>query len=295
MKVLILGAGGFTARHLAAHLKRKAADDLYFAARQAAAAPDWFGCDLTDDGEVRSLIARLRPDQVYHLAGSFSNEYALDYPANVVSTKNLLDAVRAARVGCRVLLVGSAAEYGFVKAEENPINEDHDLNPISIYGLTKVFQTHLMRLYCGLHRLDVVLARPFNLIGKNMSPRLFVGRAQQQIEAFLSGQTDRIALGSLRHRRDYVSVEQAVRDYELIMNYGRAGESYNVGSGRSLATRDLLSGILSEYGLSMELVQEQANIDTHQPDVQDIYADLSKLKSLEEDMLGDPRAGAGAQ
>jgi GDP-4-dehydro-6-deoxy-D-mannose reductase len=289
MKVLILGAGGFTARHLAERLRRRPDCDLYFASRRPAEGPHWFSCDLTDADEVLSLVASLGPDQVYQLAGSFSNDYALDYPANIVSTKNLLDAVRATHAACRVLLVGSAAEYGLVSPEENPVNEDHALNPVSVYGLTKVYQTHLMRLYCALHRMDIVLARPFNLLGKNMSPKLFVGRVQQQVEAYLGGQIDKIELGNLRHRRDYVGVEKAVGDYELIMNHGLAGECYNVGSGRSTAVEDVLSAMLSEYGLTMEAVREHADAAGHKPDVKDIYADLTKLKGLEEKVLGGRR------
>jgi nucleoside-diphosphate-sugar epimerase len=161
------------------------------------------------------------------------------------------------------------------------------LNPISVYGLTKVYQTQLMRLYHAVHRMDVVMARPFNLLGQGVSPRLFVGRVQQQLESYLKGEISRIALGNLRHRRDYISVEKAVAAYELIMNRGQAGEVYNVGSGRSIAIRELLEKMLAEHGLSMDIVDEQLNDESGKPDIKDLYADLSKISRLEKKVTGE--------
>ena len=86
----------------------------------------------------------------------------------------------------RVLLVGSSAEYGNIEEGESPISELHPLNPTSIYGLTKIFQTHLMRLYVELHGLDIVMARVFNLNGKGISDKLFIGSLYKQIKDFKS-------------------------------------------------------------------------------------------------------------
>lgn len=287
MKVLILGANGFTGRELIKHLERSAAHEIYGAALSMREEPRSFECDVTCARSVLSLVEMLKPAQVYHLAGRFTNDYEVDYAANVVSTKNLLDSIRKLQIDCRVLLVGSSAEYGLVETTENPVGEEHDLNPVSVYGLTKVYQTQLMRLYHTVHRMDVVLARPFNLLGRGVSPRLFVGRVQQQIESYLRGEISEIVLGNLRHRRDYISVERAVAAYELIMNHGQAGEVYNVGSGRSIAIHELLKNMLAEHGLSMDIVHEQLNDDGGRPEIKDLYADLSKLGSLEKRVRGE--------
>ena len=61
-----------------------------------------------------------------------------------MSTKNIFDSIREINVKARVLLVGSAAEYGRIEEADNPVSEAHPLRPISIYGLTKVMQTTLM-------------------------------------------------------------------------------------------------------------------------------------------------------
>ena len=104
-----------------------------------------------------------------HLAGSFTNDYELDYAANVLSTKNILDALLSSECKARILLIGSAAEYGAIDEEENPIAETHPLKPISIYGLTKVLQTQLMDYYYRMHQINIVMARTFNILGSRGS------------------------------------------------------------------------------------------------------------------------------
>ena len=50
------------------------------------------GCDLTDRDAVARLLARVRPRLVYHLAGSFSNDYDTDYPLNTLAARHLIEA-----------------------------------------------------------------------------------------------------------------------------------------------------------------------------------------------------------
>ena len=280
MNILVTGAGGFSGRHLIELLRGSSSAEVYCTSLTARNEDNWFSCDLTRKAAAAALIEHVRPDQVYHLAGRHSNDYRTDYRANVLSTLSLLESIVKTKPQCRVLLVGSSAEYGSVPKGDNPVKEDHPLAPMSVYGLTKVYQTYLMGFYCGLHNMDIVMARPFNLLGKGMSGKLFVGRVYEQIEAYKSGTIYRILVGNLQHRRDYISVEQAVSYYTLIMQRGKTGQVYNVGSGVSTRIRDLLQRILEENGLSMEAVEERAFEGANKFDIKDLVADITKLKSL---------------
>jgi nucleoside-diphosphate-sugar epimerase len=281
MKVLVTGAGGFSGRHLVQYLAENSSLEICCTSlTPRSGEANWFTCDLTERSATAALIEQVAPNRVYHLAGGNSNDYGADYQANVVSTRNLLESIAKTAPRCRVFLAGSSAEYGFVAEEENPVKEDHPLTPMSVYGLTKVYQTYLMKFYCAFHGMDIVMARPFNLLGKGMSDKLFVGRVYQQVDAYRAGRTAKILVGNLQHRRDYIHVEEAVRYYALIMRRGKAGEVYNVGSGVSIRLRDLLQNILEENGLGTDVVEEQAARGTNTFDIKDLVADVSKLKAL---------------
>ena len=176
--------------------------------------------------------------------------------------------------------MGSAAEYGFIKEEDNPVKEDHPLNPVSIYGLTKVYQTHLMKFYHQVHELDIVMARTFNLLGKNISNRLFIGRIYQQIEQYKKGEIKKIMLGSLDSKRDYLKVEEAIKDYEKSMNFGEKGEVYNIGSGFSVKLSDLLEKILLDNNLTMDIIEIKRRNFVNKLNIDDIFADLAKISLL---------------
>lgn len=280
MKVLVTGASGFSGRHMIQYLANDPSAKIYCTSLTMKNDRNWFACDLTKGKETAELVARVAPDQIYHLAGVRSNDYRNDYSVNVLSTFNLLESVAKIEPACRVLLVGSSAEYGLVAEGGNPVKEDRPLAPMSIYGLTKAYQTYLMKFYCCRHGMDIVMARAFNLLGKDMPGGLFVGSVYEQIEAYKAGRISRIVVGTLDHRRDYIPVEDAVRYYALIMLRGKAGEVYNVGSGTSVRIRDLLGRILEENGLNLEVVDEQPTKGTNVFDIKDLVADVSKLAAL---------------
>lgn len=241
---------------------------------------DWHQCDLSSSTAVNDLIVEVKPDRIYHLAASFSNQYEIDYRVNVLSTKNILDSILKLNVNCRVLLIGSAAEYGIVPECDNPVKEDHVLAPVSIYGLMKVYQTHLMKYCFSTYKMDVVMARTFNLLGKGMSNKLFVGRVHEEIEQYKRGNISKIVLGNLENKRDYVEVGDAMKYYQAIMNHGVSGQVYNVGSGKSIRIRDLLRIILEENDLSFDVIETRTPDYSNKIDVSDIYADICKVVNL---------------
>jgi GDP-4-dehydro-6-deoxy-D-mannose reductase len=280
MIVLILGSSGFTGRNLLDFLNKKqdvcvvGVDSLTDGNRVDHV------CDLRDYGAVNDLLRTVKPDQIYNVAGSITNNYEECYASNVIISKNLLDVMVSMKLTGRVLLVGSAAEYGFVSSDDLPVKETQLLNPVSIYGLTKVYQSVMMKTYRNLYDLDIVMVRPFNLIGEGISENLFPGRLQKSIEDLKAGRIKRIKTGSLSARRDYISINDALLNYHLIMNAGVPGEIYNVGSGRSILLRDLLRDILKEQGLDISVVDEMPVLEKNKLDVPDIYADISKLENL---------------
>ncbi len=280
MKVLVTGAGSFSGRHLLEYLAQNSSAEIHCTSLTRRADRLWLFYDLARGEHVSELIERVVPDQIYHLVGANTGDYQTDYQANVQTTRNILDSIARMKLRCRIFLVGSSAEYGMVEEKDNPVDEHHALAPMSNYGLTKVYQTYLMKFYFVRHNLDIVMARTFNLYGTDMSTKLFVGRLHEQIAAYKAGRISAIAVGKLDNKRDYVRIEVAVRAYALIMERGKAGDVYNVGSGASIQIRDLLRCILEANGLSTAVVQEQQSRQENKFDIKDLVADTAKLRAL---------------
>ena len=184
------------------------------------------------------------------------------------------------RARTRVVLIGSAAEYGPVRPEENPIPESRFLNPVSVYGLSKAWQSQLLALYAG-RGVDVLCARVFNLYGPGVSEGLFAGRLQRRIEDILAGRQTLVEVGPLSAIRDYLSTAEAARLLLMIAELGLAGEVYHLASGVPVAMEEFLRRQLILHGLDQSIVRTAADFSNHRGyDVPMIYADMRKTKAL---------------
>jgi nucleoside-diphosphate-sugar epimerase len=283
--VLVTGATGGLAAAVLARFAALGSDPVVASGRaeraQVAGASDYARCDLSDRDDVRALVARVRPRAVVHLAGSFRNDLAADTAVNALSAGWIIEALSDAGCDARVVLIGSAAEYGVVAPEDNPVPESRPLRPVSVYGLTKAMQTQLAGYFAAAKGADVVVARLFNVVGPGLSDRLFAGRAQRQIEAFRRGEIDRLEFGSLDAARDYLGTEEAAALIARVYSRGRRGEVYNVGSGRPVTMRALLDGMLSDAGIpGAPVVERPVEGRAAVIDLPCIYADVGKLERL---------------
>jgi len=279
MKTLITGVQGFSGSRLA-DLLGTVPGEVYGVDLDAGDSRNNLTCDLTDAEKTLEMLDTLRPDQIYHLAGSFTNTYSRDYAGNVLSTRNILEGITELGLSPRVMIVGSAAEYGRVSADRNPTQESQPLRPISVYGLTKAMQTALMLYYVERYGLDIVMARTFNLFGKGLSERLFVGHVYRQVEKLYNQEITCIEVGNLDALRDYIDVDAALDYYRLIMAQGTSGEIYNVGSGRAVAVSDVLERILEAEDVPPKMVKQVGPVKAAIEDVDAAYADISKLLAL---------------
>ena len=276
-RILITGATGALGRVLAARLRENSSEVVVFTPGRANANDP---LDLLDRDQIRRAIDRACPDLIFHLAATLSTDFDVAYSVNVTVARHLLEEIEACDRRVRVVLVGSAAEYGAVTPDENPIREDHVLRPVSVYGITKAWQTELAYLQAS-RGTDVVVARIFNLMGPYISPYLFAGRLYKQFDELRSGSRSKIEVGPLSAIRDYVSIDEAVSQLCAISKLGEAGRVYHVASGQPVAMRELISRELIAQGLQNTIVVERATFSNRSGyDVPAIYADTTQTTAL---------------
>lgn len=276
--VLVTGATGALGKAVIEYLNKK---DGYKVVTTGRSGNDTdFQLDITDEARLAEIIDQVKPGLIIQLAATFTHDFDDAYAVNVKANRQLLELVKRSKSNIRVLLIGSAAEYGVIEADESPVSEEHDLNPVSVYGLTKVWQTQLAGFY-SKRGVDVVVARIFNLKGRGLSEKLFVGRLQKQIDGVLSCESSVIELGPLSATRDYISTEDAARQLIDIAEFGESGLVYHIASGKPVVMRELLKATLREYDLDLSIVQEADEKSNRSGyDVPVIYADIKRTSQL---------------
>lgn len=276
--VLVTGASGALGKAVMAALESRPDYKVVTAGRRPGNGT--VPLDLRNPGEIETVLARIQPDLIMHLAATFSGDFSEACAINVAASQRMLAALETSSIPSRLVLIGSAAEYGAVHADENPILENRVLGPLTVYGLTKAWQTQLASLYAQ-RGVDVVVARVFNLDGPGVAERLFIGRLQKQIMEVVSGSRHEIEVGSLSATRDYLSTVDAAGQIMAIARHGESGNVYHVASGQPITMRDLLLRHLAAHQLDMSIVRESAMSTTHTGyDVPVIYADISKTMEL---------------
>ncbi len=256
MRALVTGASGFVGRHLVRHLQ--AAGDEVVACDRAG--DDGHIVDITDASATAAVIAEVRPDVIYHLAGWADVGGSWKAPveafrANAEGTLNVLSA--ATDVGVeRVLSVSSADVYGAVAEEELPLTEDAPLRPASPYAASKVAADFLaLQAFLG-RGLPVLRVRAFNHLGPGQTDRFVAAALASRIARNELDGTDVVTIGNLSARRDFTDVRDVVRAYRLLVEHGTPGEVYNVCRGVDVAVQDLADQLLALARAPMRFIPD---------------------------------------
>lgn len=287
-KALIIGAAGFVGSYLAEELINNHNMDVY-----ATKLPheqlnlvnvNIYDLNILDKDEIVSLLYEIRPDYIVHLAAQSSVSVAWKNPGltvdiNVKGCVNLLDAIRELYYKPAVLIIGSGEEYGHIRSEEVPINEENRLRPGNIYAATKVCQNMIAGIYSQAYDMNLIMVRAFNHIGPGQSPIFVVSDFCKQVAEIEKGKKEpTIYVGNLAAKRDFTDVRDVVRAYAILVQKGKVGETYNVGSGHAYSIREILDLIIS---LSNAEIAVEIDSNKIRPvDVPIIEADITKLNDV---------------
>jgi GDP-4-dehydro-6-deoxy-D-mannose reductase len=239
---------------------------------------------VTSNADLANALEAARPDAVFHLAGvSFlpaaGSDPAAALAVNTVSAARLLGEVRARkRAGTldpMVLIVGSGEQYGPHPPEEQPLPEGAEQRPMNVYAASKAAQEVVSLEAFRSDGVRVIATRSFNHSGRGQSPRFVVPALARRALALRSSAGGVLPLGNSTPVRDFLHVADVVRAYVLLAERGKAGEVYNVASGRGVAIGELASRILALAGTDARLEVDQSLV--RPVDVPVLVGDASKL------------------
>ena len=287
MKALIIGGAGFVGNYLIKHLKNDLKWDVFVTkmAHEKLNNEDMesFDIDILDKDQIKEVFEKVKPDYIFHLAAQSSVALSWKNPSltidvNVKGSVNVLDMVRGLDYKPRVLLIGSGEEYGHIKPEESPIVEDNVVRPGNIYAATKACQNMIGKIYADGYDLDIMMVRAFNHIGPNQAPMFVVADFCKQVAEIERGEKEPIIYtGNLSAKRDFTDVRDVVRAYGLLIQKGKKGETYNIGSGHAIAIQEILNRILE---LSRIKIKNEVDSSKIRPvDVPIIEADTTKIRA----------------
>ncbi len=256
-KYLITGFSGFVSRHFLQYLEDneiralvKGIDvqDPVFGKEDFKHVKIHFEkINLLNKAKIEDIIFEFHPDYILHLA-SFSSvafswkEPIVSFQNNVNIFLNLLEAVRKLNLSTRILSVGSSEEYGNVEEKFLPLRESQTPQPVSPYGVARLSQELMSKVYVDGYGLDIVMTRSFNHIGPLQRDIFVVPSFARQIVNIKKStkKTGELVTGDTSIIRDFTDVRDVVSAYYQLLNKGRAREIYNVCSGIGVSLDEII-------------------------------------------------------
>lgn len=263
MRILLTGSSGFIGGHLKNAMAKMPFDSkdpvrVFGVSRESGIYPydvdlservdthNWFtevNCDLTQEGRVASLMLRLQPDVVFHLAGNpLIKEWGPETSvSNYLSTHHLLSH---AKRGCRFVLASSCAVYGDPRPFQ-VFNENDPLYPTSAYGAAKAGAEHLVRAHTAAGLVSGVVLRYAATVGvgarHGLVPDLVKKLCSPSPELELIGDEP----GS---RKPYTHVSD-VAAATLRIGFGKAKGALNVCLEDTLSVADAAEAVMAAVGI----------------------------------------------
>jgi GDP-4-dehydro-6-deoxy-D-mannose reductase len=291
-RILITGGSGFVGQWLCRHYL--AQGDTVFAGTVGDAtgpavltdaqrgAVQWLPMDTTSDDQVARALERAAPDRVAHLAAMAFSPDATQSPAKAFEV-NALGALRLltqlARTGAqrlRVLIIGSAEQYGANSAAVTPVPETVPLAPLTVYAAAKATQELIALQAARSTAAAVVCTRSFNHSGFGHGPRYLLPTLVSRARG-LPSTGGALQLGNTTPVRDYLHVADVVAAYAVLLEQGTPGEVYNVSSGTGIAVHDIAERVLKRLRMSAAITSDPAL--TRPVDVPILIGDNAKLKA----------------
>jgi dTDP-glucose 4,6-dehydratase len=314
--VLVSGADGFMGSHLTEELLKYKADVFVFIRATSSGSLHNINHlqkkikilrgDLTDKNAVLQTLKVLKIASkkrglkpiIFHLGAQAHVGESWQRPyetlnSNVLGTANLLQSIVDLKLELFKLdVAGSSEEYGNIKKEMVKsyrfdrrggliLDERSPINPQSVYATSKVATDFLTRNYHAAYGIPAIVSRMFNNSGPRQSPRFITGTIISQ-----ALKRDFVKLGDVTPKRDFCFVKDGARGHIWATIFGKPGEVYVFGSGKTIS-------ILDWYRLIMKIGQKKGywkkkKLLTHtkgmgrlgKTEVEELRVDFTKLNKL---------------
>jgi dTDP-glucose 4,6-dehydratase len=262
MRLLVTGGAGFIGSNFVRYWLERHPDDhlvvldlLTYAGdrRSLAGVEDRIVFVEGDIGDLEGCERLLKAEGievVVNFAAESHNSLAVVDPSlffrtNALGTQTLLEAARGAQSLERFHHVSTCEVYGDLALDSDEVfTEDSPYRPRTPYNASKAAADHAVRAYHETYGLPVTITNCSNNFGPAQFP-------EKVIPLFVTNALDDLDLplyASTQNKREWLHVRDHCRAIELVLEQGRVGETYNVGSGVEKSIEEIADAVLELAG-----------------------------------------------
>lgn len=264
MKILVTGGAGFIASHIADRLVELKHDvvvvDNFSTGKREYINSEtrFYKCDITNYETLKLVFDIEMPEIVIHHAAQIDVQTSLKRPSfdaqnNIIGTINILECCRKLNVR-KIIYPSSAAVYG--NPQYLPVDEKHQIEPISFYGISKYTPEHYIKTFCNLYNMKYTIFRYSNVYGIRQDPEGEGGVVSIFLDKLLNEKTPYI-FGDGGQTRDFIYVKDVVEANVLAL-YRGDNEIINISTNKAVSVNELYKIIKEIIGSSVEVEYKPA-------------------------------------
>ncbi|MBJ7480076.1 GDP-mannose 4,6-dehydratase [Rhodococcus erythropolis] len=209
--------------------------------------------DLSDGARLVTLLAQIKPDEVYNLAAQSHVRVSFDEPEHTGNTTGvgsirLLEAVRMAGLDCRFYQASSSEMFG---ATPPPQNEETPFYPRSPYGAAKVYSYWITKNYREAYGIFAVNGILFNHESPRRGETFVTRKITRAVARIKAGIEDHLYMGNLDAIRDWGYAPEYVEGMWRMLQVDEP-EDFVLATGGNYSVRDFLTVAFEHAGLNWE-------------------------------------------
>ena len=264
MRALITGVTGQDGSYLAELLLEKGYE-VYGVVRNLARANgesmvpyagriNYVEADLADQPSLDRVMAQVKPDEVYNLAGQTFVPVSWTQPLLTMEVTGMgalrmLESIRRHAPQARFLQVSSSEIFG--KSNETQQSEATRLQPRNPYGAAKMFAHHITINYRESYGMFACSCIAFNHESPRRAPEFVTRKVSRQVARIKLGLDDKIKMGNLEGRRDWGFAGDYVRAMWLMLQQ-HTPDDFVIATGVTHSVKELLEVAFSHVGLDWQ-------------------------------------------
>ncbi len=213
----------------------------------------FYKLDLLNFENLREVLTQEKPEYIIHLASQTHVDRSILFPRdfienNIIGTFNLLESVKYLKIK-KFIHISTDEVYGEI--ERGEFSEDSSLLPNSPYSFSKASSDLLVRSYFKTYNVPSIILRPTNNYGPFQYPEKLI-----PLTISKALKNERIPIyGNGKQRRVWLFVEDFIKAIEIIIEKGKIGEIYNIGSDEEYENLEVVIKILSKLNKSFDLIE----------------------------------------
>ncbi len=253
--------------------------------------------DMGDEKNLRKLVEKVRPDEVYNLASQSHVGISFEMPeystnVNALGTLRLLEAIHDYAPAARFFQASSSELFG--EAEESPQTEQTPFKPNSPYAVAKLYAYWMVVNYRQTYDLHACNGILFNHESPRRGENFVTRKITQTVARISEGLEESLFIGNMGAKRDWGYAPDYVRAMWMMLQQDEA-EDFVVATGELHSVRELIEKSFTHIGIQLEWngvatdekgidsktgkVMVQVNPKYYRPiDIDSVLGDASKIR-----------------